>query len=109
MGFSKFNKEYKRFRNNFLKTYFILENLIYDIKNDSTLEKRKAKNIINFLNSIKKTHIKLIEKIETFDFKNIKEKVKKEKSINNLIILPLYDDNNIYVNPNENISDIFKN
>ena len=109
MRLSKYKKEYKKFRNNFLKTYFILEDLIYDIKNDSTLEKKKSKNILNFLNGIKKKHIKLIENIDTFDFKNLKGKVKKEKSINNLIMLPLYDDKDIYVNPDKNLSDIFKN
>ena len=107
MPFSKYKKEYKKFRNNFFKTYFILEDLIYDIKNNSTLEKKKV--ILHILNSIKKKQIKLIENIDSFDFTNIKEKVKKEKCINNLIVLPLYNDDNIYINPNKNIGDIFQN
>ena len=108
MPFSKYKKEYKKFRDNFLKTYFILEDLIYDIKNDSTLEKNKSKNILHFLNGVKKKHIKLIENIDSFDFTNIKEKVKNKKCINNLIVLPMYNDKDIYINTDENLSDIFK-
>ena len=107
MTLLKYKKEYKRFRNNALKTYFILDNLMYDISKDKTLEKKQAKNILGCLNSTKRKYTRIITDIETFDFNNIKEKVKKKKCINNLVVLPLYKDENIYVDSNIDIGDIF--
>ena len=107
MTISKYKKEYKRFRNNALKTYFILDNLMYDISKDKTLEKKQAKNILRCLNSTKRKYTRIITDIETFDFNNIKEKVKKKKCINNLVVLPLYEDEDIYVDSNIDNGDIF--
>ena len=107
MTISKYKKEYKRFRNNALKTYFILDNLMYDISKNKIFEKKQAKSILRCLYSIKRKYSKIITDIETFDFYNIKEKVKKKKCINNLVVLPLYEDENIYLDSNINLGDIF--
>ena len=107
MTLIKYKKEYKKFRNNTLKTYFILDNLIYDISKDKTLEKKQVKSILRCLNSTKRKYTRIITDIETFDFNNIKEKFKKKKCVNNLVVLPLYKDENIYVDSNIDIGDIF--
>ena len=54
MSHSKLQKQYEKFRKYTYKTFFILEDLIYDISKDKTLKDKDLKNVIHFLKNSRK-------------------------------------------------------
>ena len=107
MSHSKLQKQYVKFRKYTYKTFFILEDLIYDISKDKTLKDKDLKNVIHFLKNSRKKYYKIICEIDNFNLKTFKDKELNKKFLNNLLVLPIYEDQDLYVDINTNIGDIF--
>ena len=106
MKLKKYQKEYNRFNKFSRKAYSILLDLYKEINNDKNL---KAKKDISFvlisLDTYIKSYFDIIDSINDIDFTNLKDT--EPEKLNNLLILPVYEDENIYVPSNFNIGDIF--
>lgn len=108
MQLKKYQKEYDRYEKYTRKAYNILKGLYNEIKNNNKLKQKKDMSFV--LSSMEKSMLNfldIINDVRLVDFSNIEDI--SPKNLNNLVILPLFQDEDIYVDLGRNISDIFNN
>ncbi len=106
MRLKKYQKEYGRFNKMSRKAYKILINLYNEVSGDEKLKAKKdLSSILNTLEYYQSNYFEILDDINNVDFINVKD-IKLQK-LNNLLILPLFEDEDIYVPADSQISDIF--
>ena len=107
MQLAKLQKEYERFDKYTHKAYNILYNLYYKIIKDKELNSKKDVSfVLKQFEEYIDNYSNMIMMIDSINFAKIKNKP--TQKLNNLLILPLYEDKDIYVNSNDRICDIFE-
>ena len=106
MGLKKYQKEYERFAKITRKANKLLWNLYESIKKDEKLlDKKDFSFVLSSLESYISSFADVVEFLNDVDITDVRDI--KPKPLNNLLILPLFPDEDICVNPNEEISYIF--
>ncbi len=106
MGLKKYQKEYEKYCKYSRKGYNTIKRLYDSVNNDKKLrEKKDMNNTLETLKDFLSTYTDIVNDLSFIDFTKVKDIV--NKKTNNLIVLPLYPDEDIYINSNESISDIF--
>ena len=104
MGLKKYQKEYERFTRTSRKAYRILTNLYDNIKQDKKLtEKKDFSYVLSKLESYIANYDNDFEFMSDVNIASVRDK--QTKKINNLIVLPIYPDEDIYVHSSAKISD----
>ena len=104
MKLKKYQKEYNRFNKATRKAYGILKKLYDEINNDEELKNKKDISSVKCsLEYFMSYYTEILLDINDIDFTQLKN-IKHIKP-NNLLILPLYPDEDIYVPVGSTISD----
>lgn len=106
MNFIKYKKEYEKFCKYSHKAYKTLLELYINIIKDKELNNTKElSNIIKDIEYYLDNYASMLINMKNTNFSKIKNK--QTKNLNNLITLPVYEDKDIFINIDNNISDIF--